>query len=198
MSTNLWRYSSTHSWVLSIFSFDYSVNITGVKLFAFFLLLQICKCSCPFVHVMSSYLPFLPHIQCVCVRERVRWRGGVERERDARPCKHLIQTSSTGGGGGGSSRCHTGAVLLFIWCETHRPGPLHIYVSAVRTGSGQRAVRMRAGARPPPRDAVRCLCLVAILCAQAAVTEGGVYHGESNCFTEEWLIYCLGKATWVL
>lgn len=28
-------------------------------------------------------------------------REGGGRERDARPCKHLIQTSSTGGGGGG-------------------------------------------------------------------------------------------------
>lgn len=42
---------------------------------------------------------------------------------------------------------------------------------------------MRPGARPPPPlDAV--LCLIAVLSAGTAVSEGGVYHGESDCFTQ--------------
>lgn len=51
--------------------------------------------------------------------------------------------------------------------------------------------RMRPGAGPPPLDAVRSsLCLrliVFLLCAEAAVSAGGVYNGESDCFSEPWL-----------
>lgn len=43
---------------------------------------------------------------------------------------------------------------------------------------------MRPGARPPPPPLDAVLCLIAFLCAEAAVSEGGVYHGESDCFTQ--------------
>lgn len=49
---------------------------------------------------------------------------------------------------------------------------------------------MRPGARNPPLDAVlSSLCLVALLhCVQAAaVSEGGVYSGESGSSSERWL-----------
>lgn len=40
---------------------------------------------------------------------------------------------------------------------------------------------MRPGARRPPLDAVLWLSL-AVLCGGAAVSEGGVFDGESGCY----------------
>lgn len=50
---------------------------------------------------------------------------------------------------------------------------------------------MRPGARPPLLDAVQSslrMCLLVFLpCVEAAVSESGVYNGESDGFSELWL-----------